>query len=794
MYEKAMTADRMKDEELPAHLFMSLVREGRYKEQQQVGFSLLMEDGEKGEMVIIRSSFHTILFIMRQLALKMSKAYRKPRYTFWAVVSILLQARESTEQAKPMLYTLAERIMLKAMEDGSVKQHEELRLLVDIYTRGKKSQEGLELLRGDMARRVKFDPEFPVREVEFLLMARKWDEAKDQSLSLLSSNPEEWSYMRLYLSSTLHEDLGEESKVEALDKVEVQLATMVQEATSPSVEAALLLGRIEAISRVLGPSSSSSFSSSSSALRYLDTSLPDLLLAYVKVWCGKESCFTRIQPYLPLLQEEGRKRFLREVSNHTHSLTQDPCKAGHVLALVNEARIRQVLSPDTSLDTCLTRSQSLVRQYERLKKIDASAIIFLYMAGSSLLGWYSEECHHRILPPIIRILEAGLLDQPQCYQIKLLLVRGYLLSGNGGAALAMYESLGIKNIQCDTLGHFLIDYLPWILPPTLTPAGHVIRAGREIYRQNARDTPEMIVQAFHHEAYSQIEDFIDFRRRLSRSVQQYVTRIQGWVMELEECQGMEEVGEWAMEVGEGLRELEGERKGEDLEDNRDYQVFPGTLGGEVEERASRPRPRIQEGWVELHLHLLRTLLSLLPPSLGSSMSEVEGRMEGLSKCLKESGVKEGVSEWDAELGGFVLRLSQLLMSLGPGQEDEVISGVRGMLKEALAWRAPTGAIRTFLPCPILQEAYVRRMQLVVLQHVRGMLDVRLGFLSTEESAKLKGKMVRGAMDTVVASAMSGLLAHRRRLKALCAMLVHSKEPEGRMVVGSQEDLEAVLRV
>ncbi|RKP12480.1 N-acetyltransferase B complex non catalytic subunit-domain-containing protein, partial [Piptocephalis cylindrospora] len=561
MYERAMTADRMKDEELPAHLFMSLVREGRYKEQQQ-------------------------------LALKMSKAYRKPRYTFWAVVSLILQARESSEQAKPMLYTLAERIMIRAKEDGSLQQHEELRLLVDIYTRIQKSQEGLELLRGDLARRVKFDPEFPVKEVEFLLMAQKWDEARDQALSLLSSNPEEWSYVRLYLSACIHQGMNDTERMDALSRVEKQLILLAQQATSPSSKAAMLLGRLEAISRVVK-------SNTQETPKECLSTLPDLLFAYIKVWCGKESCFPRVHPYLALLEEgEGRKRFLQELSNHIHFFTQNPSKTAHVLALVNESKLRQVLSPDTCLDECLTRARSHVRRYTQLKSIDESAIIFLYMAGSNMLGMYSEEDHHKIIPRAIRLLETGLIDQPQCYQIKLLLVRAYTLAGNGRAALTLYESLGIKNIQCDTLGHFLVDHLPWLLPPTIIPASHIIRASREIYRQNVRDTPEMIVQAYHHGAYSQIEDFIEFRHRLSRSTQQYVTRIQGWVMDLEECQGLEEVSEWAMEVTGAMEDLEGNDQGREgsLEDNRDYQVFPGILGDDAEERASRPRPRIHEGW------------------------------------------------------------------------------------------------------------------------------------------------------------------------------------------------------
>lgn len=80
VYEAASKADP-KNEELLTHLFMSYVRLGDFKKQQQT-------------------------------ALTLYKVVPKNPYYFWAVMSCVMQAKhEKDEQAKKISLTLAERMV-----------------------------------------------------------------------------------------------------------------------------------------------------------------------------------------------------------------------------------------------------------------------------------------------------------------------------------------------------------------------------------------------------------------------------------------------------------------------------------------------------------------------------------------------------------------------------------------------------------------------------------------------------------------------------------------------------------
>jgi N-terminal acetyltransferase B complex non-catalytic subunit len=117
----------------------------------------------------------------------------------------------------------------------------------------------------------------------------------------------------------------------------------------------------------------------------------------------------------------------------------------------------------------------------------------------------------------IQVLETLLQRSKHNYQALLLLVRIYLLVGAVGSALDIYPRLNIKQIQNDTLSHFLLTRISTLLPnDARTPP--FLRDAGEIYESSRNQTPNMLQLAFERGGYAQMMGFIEFSERVAGSV------------------------------------------------------------------------------------------------------------------------------------------------------------------------------------------------------------------------------------------------------------------------------------
>ena len=118
MYENATRKDPQ-NEELLSHLFMSYVRMGYYKKQQQA-------------------------------ALQLYKAKPKNPYYFWAVMSIVLQsvACQDEKTSLSVMLPLAERMIAKMAKEGKMDQEQETHLYLMVLEMQHKFKEAMEVLEG----------------------------------------------------------------------------------------------------------------------------------------------------------------------------------------------------------------------------------------------------------------------------------------------------------------------------------------------------------------------------------------------------------------------------------------------------------------------------------------------------------------------------------------------------------------------------------------------------------------------------------------------------------------------
>ena len=116
MYEKA-TKIEPANEELLSQLFMSYVRVGAYKKQQTAAMALY-------------------------------KLKAKTPYYFWAVMSVVLQAKASEDEktANSVILPLAERMIAKIEKDGKMDQEQETRLYLMVLEMQQKYNQALQVL------------------------------------------------------------------------------------------------------------------------------------------------------------------------------------------------------------------------------------------------------------------------------------------------------------------------------------------------------------------------------------------------------------------------------------------------------------------------------------------------------------------------------------------------------------------------------------------------------------------------------------------------------------------------
>jgi hypothetical protein len=88
----------------------------------------------------------------------------------------------------------------------------------------------------------------------------------------------------------------------------------------------------------------------------------------------------------------------------------------------------------------------------------------------------------------------------------------------------LYETLGIKHIQLDTLGHLVYDVL--FSHQLGAQAKSMIDDLEAFHVDNRSNTLDFVIQAFTNESYSKVKEFLDFQERLQLSLTLASVRIE----------------------------------------------------------------------------------------------------------------------------------------------------------------------------------------------------------------------------------------------------------------------------
>ncbi|KAF8453935.1 N-acetyltransferase B complex non catalytic subunit-domain-containing protein [Terfezia claveryi] len=293
--------------------------------------------------------------------------------------------------------------------------------------------------------------------------------------------------------------------------------------------------------------------------------------------------------------------------------------------------------------------------------------------------------------PLLRailILETLLTKSKYNYQALLLLTRLYHLVGAPylAASNEVWGRLNVKQIQTDTLGHWLLTRGSTIFPgpingnadpTTATDLVNHLNRSLRIYDSNRKQTPDMTVMALDRGTYGQILGFVEFERRLEGSVQRGAYEIDK--RRAERLRGGPGTGEGIAPWKEDM--LEGPETGK-VVDNRDFVVLVNFEKGKMraEEkflRLGKELPGVR--WVRafsLVEELVNVASGVKYTELGKRLAEIDSGIVEL--VMSDEEAEEGKKEFTKEEVSYLTLatiLSKFLVSITPRTLERLVENI-----------------------------------------------------------------------------------------------------------------------
>ncbi|KAK5076806.1 hypothetical protein LTR64_005714 [Lithohypha guttulata] len=228
------------------------------------------------------------------------------------------------------------------------------------------------------------------------------------------------------------------------------------------------------------------------------------------------------------------------------------------------------------------------------------------------------------------VMQASIILQSACqhykdyYPLRMLLVQVQMFSGQIHLAMGNFIHLSIKNLQWETLGHFILTRISTLHPrqyghgaDSLNPLG-ALDTALTVFSNSQRSLDRAIRDGLKHESYSNVINTVDLRNSLQNSVVK-----QCYEIEERKCQRM-----LSVPVASDLELHEGE-----LVDLRDTSFMPG-YGVEDTQLQTYLQcgPQPFREWIDA-MALHEYLTDFLSAEAMDSRSDIEAAQKHLAKVM-----------------------------------------------------------------------------------------------------------------------------------------------------------------
>jgi len=508
-------------EELLSHLFMSYVRVGNYKKQQEA-------------------------------ALALYKARPKNPYYFWAVMSIVLQAGNVDEKlAVNLTLPLAQRMVEKMIKEGKMEQEQETQLYLMVLELQQKYKEGLDVIEGELGQKLDASTSFVNfvnnKRLEYLKKLGKWQEVNALVKKMLRKEPDQWNVYQDYITSVFlivdqnKEGSGTDAGVagggggveEAFEFIESQRRE------NPKCRGPLL-AHIELQSRLVArrdPQAS-------------EDQICSLLVDHFERFGSKQVCASDLKLFLPSMQPQFVQKFFHatlnaikldqrnvpsdidNVQKHVCWFQMDRLTGGQQQQLLLQHPNTNATTDNSSSSSSSSKSsvdercklvEKLCQLFEdclpMVKDFTPSEISpndgYAVLAGHILWDLWNETKEDKFFWKAVVFLNYVLNLSPANYNVRFILMKFFNHVGAVGPSLQVHSGLDLKQIQLDSLGYLISRHLQTC--GHFEQASHCFTSTLRFFDGNYKDTMDYIMSAYRYGSFDKIREFIKLRERLSNS-------------------------------------------------------------------------------------------------------------------------------------------------------------------------------------------------------------------------------------------------------------------------------------
>eukprot|EP00698_Gefionella_okellyi_P015551 TRINITY_DN4390_c0_g1_i1.p1 TRINITY_DN4390_c0_g1~~TRINITY_DN4390_c0_g1_i1.p1 ORF type:complete len:915 (+),score=248.43 TRINITY_DN4390_c0_g1_i1:97-2841(+) len=481
-YEKAWEK-RPSDEALAIGYFHGLVREQVYSKQQQV-------------------------------AMKLFKQFNRPKYYYWAVISLVNQVDSG---APAMLLDLAQRMMDKMITDNKLAEYEELWLYLDILRRKGMHADGLKVLAGPLGGLCKILVDRLRAALPFAIAAGLTADVIIISRALLNHFSDDWAILLHYITAVcagVTTPVSNDCTV-LLTACNEPVSAQVDDVAAARVFLKDLQTRAQAEAGVTRRGPFLAEIELESRAGAVEDILAPLLVQYTKLFASRPCCAEDVLPYVRKLTAANSAEVAKA------ALDAAATGADAVLRKVTMYKVQRAAnllqSDEQAANALFDEYLACIDPAEKLASSERRACDDLALVCAHvLLDRYRDTGRQQLLFDAVHVLEFAFEKSPKNFQYALQLIDCYIQLGAWQAADNLWQFLSVKHIQFDTLSYR-------VLQPALRLFGFDFAGSlcEDIiqfhFDYHQREAGDYIVAAYRWGSYSKVTEFVQLAETLGSS-------------------------------------------------------------------------------------------------------------------------------------------------------------------------------------------------------------------------------------------------------------------------------------
>ncbi|ALC47317.1 psidin [Drosophila busckii] len=535
------------NEELLAHLFVSYVRVEDYKAQQAV-------------------------------ALQLYKAQPKNAYYFWSVISVVFQGIRGPESSIPekrkLYLALAQRMVDKHIKEGKLENEQEAFLYLHILKLQNKYQEAWDFLTGELC--AKLYPGAPVSmKFELLKVLGNWRELNVLMEQLLEADRDRWDYYKEYLESCFEllkappsDDTMPPYTLDNCHKFLMQIIASSERKTRGPY-----LARLELHQRMRAQQLQA---------QKLIGDFDELIIEYFKLFGDKSCCTHDIALFLPSISMEQRQSLAAKLLQESGiSSTSLPQSKEHMQQHICALQISRMCGVHIELtkDHLLAFYTALKLHYEHGHSAFGKQLLstemgpsdpYALLAANVMYDLTLRENESDYLFEALCLLQYVLRNSTSNFHVKLMSLKIYHMFGCLLGAQEMYDYLDIKQIQLDSMGYVHCNLLP--LSGRFSGARNCYDATLKFFTNSYKERLEYIALTYRFCTFSKMEEFMNFKERLTNSLLYVACSVEAQLCDLVSCYGNVQQNLSAY-VAMSIEPADDRISWNELSDNRDLEAI-----------------------------------------------------------------------------------------------------------------------------------------------------------------------------------------------------------------------------